>query len=389
VERYRSLVPIRCRGPLHLHSARDPESKRLQVVVTAPGLPLKEARLVLGNLARVHRLVAGGPIPGVAHEALDAPTPWVALDCDAVVDLEYLSEVIAQGGDRPTFERASVIGQTLMEAMSKVHRARDPETGRPVCLGSWSPANLLFSAAGQLSIVGFGAGPLAGACLAPEVASGAPPTPGADVYALVLFLRAHAGLVRLPPVFRRVFSGRSLASDAKLALLLVWSNLKILAAPPAQRPDMTVLLAQAQNLWRLLDFLPDAAGFSAWVARAVGAGLAGRLAASRPPSTARILLGRDAEWVQGPGGVRHELGARRPLRRLLLALAEARCHRPGAPVTVDELLRAGWPGESPLPEAGRNRVYVAVSALRNLGLGALLQRWDTGYRLDPGVPCQF
>ncbi len=102
-----------------------------------------------------------------------------------------------------------------------------------------------------------------------------------------------------------------------------------------------------------------------------------------------IRLGRDAEWLEAPNGMRHALGARRTLRRLLLALAESRRTRAGAALTVDELLQAGWPGEDPLPEAGQNRVYVAISTLRKLGLGEHLQRWDGGYRFDPAVACQF
>jgi hypothetical protein len=72
-----------------------------------------------------------------------------------------------------------------------------------------------------------------------------------------------------------------------------------------------------------------------------------------------------------------------------VALAEAHRDRAGAALTVDELVHVGWPGENPIPRAGTNRVYVAISTLRGLGLGPLLQRWDNGYRLDPTVPCRF
>jgi hypothetical protein len=85
----------------------------------------------------------------------------------------------------------------------------------------------------------------------------------------------------------------------------------------------------------------------------------------------------------------HSLRARRSLRRVLIALAEARRDRSGLPLTVDDLLQAGWPGETPLPEAGSNRVYVAISALRQLGLNEILQRWDGGYRLDPATAVQL
>ena len=44
------------------------------------------------------------------------------------------------------------------------------------------------------------------------------------------------------------------------------------------------------------------------------------------------------------------------------------------------------PGERPLHEAGRNRLYVALSMLRKLGLRALIERDEAGYRLDPTIP---
>ena len=75
----------------------------------------------------------------------------------------------------------------------------------------------------------------------------------------------------------------------------------------------------------------------------------------------RIVVGRDAEWIEA-NGIRHRPASRRPLRRLLFALAEARCAPAGSALSVDELLDSGWPGEDPLPEAGSNRVYVAISS---------------------------
>jgi hypothetical protein len=389
LQRYRTLTPIRCRGGLHLYAARDRATDAPRVLVTSPGVPESEGRALLANVARVHRLAAGGPIPDVAEEGLDGPAPWIALDCDAVSDLESIADFVARTGDKPSYEQGSSLSQAIMDTMCRVHRVRDPDGGAPVCLGSWAMANVLFSTAGKLSIFGFGAGPQPGASVAPEVASGAPPTPGADVYALLLFLRAQAGLVRLPAAARRVFGGRPLASDAKIAVLFVWSNLKVLAAPARLRPDMAAMLAQSQRLWRAVDVHPDGEGFAAWIARAIAAETQRRPDPFQSAPAAGILLGRDAEWLQTPDGTRHDIGGRRPLRRLLLALAQARCDRPGVPVSVEEMLAAGWPGESPLPEAGRNRVYVAVSALRNAGLGESLQRWDSGYRIDPQLRCDF
>ena len=52
---------------------------------------------------------------------------------------------------------------------------------------------------------------------------------------------------------------------------------------------------------------------------------------------------------------------------------------------MDALQSAGWPGERMHPEAASNRVYVAITTLRKLGLKPVLVRRDDGYLLDPEV----
>jgi hypothetical protein len=53
---------------------------------------------------------------------------------------------------------------------------------------------------------------------------------------------------------------------------------------------------------------------------------------------------------------------------------------------LDALLQAGWPGERVVPSAGANRVYVALTTLRKLGLRHFLLSRDDGYLLDPALP---
>ncbi len=57
----------------------------------------------------------------------------------------------------------------------------------------------------------------------------------------------------------------------------------------------------------------------------------------------------------------------------------------GRPLRLGEVLVAGWPEESIAITAARNRVYVAISTLRSLGLTSL-ERVDTGWCFDPDVP---
>ena len=150
---------------------------------------------------------------------------------------------------------------------------------------------------------------------------------------------------------------------------------------------MDEALERARGLWRLLGFDPDVEGFRRLAADAVSTEPLRSTGSVPAPPPARVVIRKGGEWLETPDGTRHALGRRGPLRRVLLALAEAQGSRAGAALTVDDLLTAGWPGERPLAEAANNRVWVTISTLRKLGLGDVLQRWDGGYRLDPSVPC--
>lgn len=76
--------------------------------------------------------------------------------------------------------------------------------------------------------------------------------------------------------------------------------------------------------------------------------------------------------------------SRKPVARQLLAvLVEALEAR--ATVDLDTLLAAAWPGDRGRPESARNRLYVALTALRKLGLRDVLQRNEQGWYLDPTV----
>jgi hypothetical protein len=70
---------------------------------------------------------------------------------------------------------------------------------------------------------------------------------------------------------------------------------------------------------------------------------------------------------------------------ILQALVRQRLENPGVALRQEALLRAGWPGERVLAEAGSKRVRVAVSTLRRLGLGTLLVTTDDGYLLEASL----
>jgi hypothetical protein len=87
-----------------------------------------------------------------------------------------------------------------------------------------------------------------------------------------------------------------------------------------------------------------------------------------------------------PDGSPVDLTRHALLGRILWRLAEARQSDPGEPLDTEAVLEAGWPGDRILPDAAKNRVYVAINRLRRAGLADLLQTRDGGYLLDPSVP---
>jgi tetratricopeptide (TPR) repeat protein len=103
---------------------------------------------------------------------------------------------------------------------------------------------------------------------------------------------------------------------------------------------------------------------------------------------ARVIVQRDGRYVvRGDGRV--DLSQRQALRNLLRALIEtlpsARGGADAEPKTASALIAAGWPGESIMPRAAKNRLHVALTTLRQLGLGAALRSEDHAYALDPEI----
>ncbi len=99
-----------------------------------------------------------------------------------------------------------------------------------------------------------------------------------------------------------------------------------------------------------------------------------------------IVLSPEDHALTLPDGVAVDLRTRDILWRLVEAFASARLERPGAPLDVDTLIEAGWPGEKVLPGAAPNRVKVALSTLRKLGLRPWILRGEGGWFFDPSVP---
>ncbi|MBK8256415.1 MAG: tetratricopeptide repeat protein [Polyangiaceae bacterium] len=99
-----------------------------------------------------------------------------------------------------------------------------------------------------------------------------------------------------------------------------------------------------------------------------------------------LLLSPGGNWLRCPGGTWQDLRKRGPARRLLIALVERQRESPGAGVSLNELQKAGWPGEQMAAASAANRIYVALHQLRSLGLSDKVIRTKDGYLLDPTLP---
>ena len=98
-----------------------------------------------------------------------------------------------------------------------------------------------------------------------------------------------------------------------------------------------------------------------------------------------LRIHTDDGWVELDGGERIMLRSRSGPWALLRALAR----RPDALLDQHDLFAAGWPSQSIQPAAATHRVHVALSTLRKLGLGEVVERRDGGYRLAEGVHVEW
>jgi hypothetical protein len=98
-----------------------------------------------------------------------------------------------------------------------------------------------------------------------------------------------------------------------------------------------------------------------------------------------VVMGDDGAWIRGPDGRVLELTKRPVLRRLVHALAREREKAPGKAVSASRLLKHIWPNEKILARAAMNRLYVAITRLRDEGLVDAIVRTADGYLLSPEV----
>ena len=115
--------------------------------------------------------------------------------------------------------------------------------------------------------------------------------------------------------------------------------------------------------------------------------IAGRVLERCFIKAARVTLrvGPLVQWIQVNTQPRVALKRSALFRRLLTTLLEGHASKPGTPVLTATLLEAGWPGDRSKVASLENRLWVALSKLRRLGLEDVLERVEGGYRVPPDV----
>jgi len=108
--------------------------------------------------------------------------------------------------------------------------------------------------------------------------------------------------------------------------------------------------------------------------------------AGREPSSRPHVVHRQGLWHRNPQGKVQDLRRHRTPARVLAVLLEHRESGSTEALPVEVLLARAWADERLDPRSGANRVYVALTTLRKLGLRDLLLRTETGYMLDPDAP---
>jgi hypothetical protein len=102
-----------------------------------------------------------------------------------------------------------------------------------------------------------------------------------------------------------------------------------------------------------------------------------------------LIVDVECRWFRLRAGI-VGLGRREVLQRILRCLVSRRLAAPGAPVTIDEIFAAGWPGQEQIHRfAMVNRIRVAIATLRKLGLERAVLTTEGGYLIDPRVEVGF
>jgi len=362
---------------------------RRTVVAAEPRAERGAAAVALDRLFAAHRDPAHPVIARAIERGDHEDTDYVVFDFPARLDFDHLLRLGLEGGWKAHYGQADGFSTTLRDALLV----------SPTRLGIFSHGNVLFAADGSHVLVGLGHNIAVhderGRIVvrtrffqAPEIAVGGAPTVCSDLVGMIEMTRATMAFVKVHEAIGRVITGNTLREDLELVRLILWFESRVMRGSPAKRPTVTEIMAVSTRIRALLGSVPDPDGFRVFVKE--------MLAAERPDLVEggrTLKVARDAtSFVLSDASLpasRIDLKKHRLLSRLLAALVSHRLRAPGEALAVDDLIEAGWPGEKMQRDAGLNRVYVAIAALRRAGLSGDLERSDGGYRLRPSTAVRF
>ncbi len=355
-----------------------------------------DAERVVAALARIERAHAVVDHPCIARpieRGEEGGVAFLELAADAVVDGSEVLRLLADSGQKLSYNHGDTIFTTLRETLEVAHRATAATTGGPLCLGQLSFGNFLFSRDGRMWIVGLGHNfpiftetdrleGLTPVWQAWEVHAGQPPTPSSDYVAVLLGARSLATFCELAEITQRVLQAATSPRNVELYETVRWFETSFIHLPPDRRPSIGEGIAKSQRLREILGMRIDRDGMRARIAQLLAH--AEGETESNPSEHETVTVASDGRWLAVGNGARAKLGRANGL--LIRALVAEHQERPGHALSVWELLDAGWPDDDPIPEAGANRVYVAIARLRQLGLRHSIERDADGYRIRPGAP---
>lgn len=97
-----------------------------------------------------------------------------------------------------------------------------------------------------------------------------------------------------------------------------------------------------------------------------------------------LEIGEQGQWFRMPD-FRVDIAKRKPVARLLWALAKGARDNPGVPVPTKALIEEAWPGEFIVRHAAQIRLRVAIATLRASGLSTRIVTGRGGYMLNGPV----
>jgi hypothetical protein len=379
LDRYLEPDAIRLDGAFHRYATRRArDGAACIVIVAAPHVDASKAHAALTALSHAHRAFSHPNVPRAEPVCTEGDVTFVELACDGTIDgIELLSRIIATRSRIP-FEEIEALTALLVDAAK----------GALTPLGRLTLGSLLVSPQGRIWLVGFGhsvavedeRGSIATAHAvfqASDVALGAGPSRAGDLAAIWQLRASLLPHTDVPSALVRVLRGEGGDANEVLGSCVraleersVWNNPEEAEAHIRQMHACLALEKDAEGLTHTLSNLVlGLSGEAQWTS------------AIDEPTEESIALGHDAAWIDNGTSERVKLGA--SLRKILQLLLQCHDQDPQRSVATWELLDAGWPGETMAPEAGANRVYAAISRLRNMGLRGAIERHDDGYRIAP------